>query len=108
MKQKLLYIEKDKNDSIIEFILFDLELKMIYDPYEEKNIINNEPIKNNPIDFEENQEMYEEYLTMYSSDNILNLSEKQFNVFLNFKSSYISKLKYHSFIKKYSLEEWLI
>ena len=108
LKQKILYIETDSNDSLSEFIIFDLESQIIYDPYEDKSISTDEPIKNNPISMKENEEMYEDYLTMYSSDNFLILNEHQFNCFINFKSSYISKLNYRSFIKKYSLEEWLI
>jgi hypothetical protein len=109
MGQKLLFIDcYNTVDSIDEFIIFDMIEGKIYDGFEEQSLKKNNPIKENPICKIKDENMYEDYLTLYNENGTYIINDQQFKIFLEFTSSHITSLKQSTFLKQYSLEEWLI
>ena len=106
---KLLLIDCfNKKDSIDEFILFDTDEEKIYDCFEEQSIKNNNHIIQNPISRYNDENMYEDYITLYDEAETYIISDQQFKTFSYFTQSHVASLKYSSFLKQHSLEEWLI
>jgi hypothetical protein len=108
MNQYYLYISwSDVSRKVTDCILFNLKDKKIYDANLVYDFKNGQKMID-CIDENYDQESYEEYLTYYPENNVIEISYLQYKKILDFHIKDIITTSADNFLNSLGLEEWLI
>jgi hypothetical protein len=109
MKQKYyLYLQYTK--SISDLIIYDIENKVVYNFYPNafSDIFNTFLFTKSKISYKIQPDEYEEYIRDYSESNVFEISKEKFIQLSNIRESEPTFSDTMEFVKKYSLEEYII
>ena len=109
MKHKYyLYLQYTK--SISDLIIYDMENKVVYNFYPNvfSDVFNTFLFTKNKISYQSDPDEYEEYVRDYLESDVIEISKEKFMQLSNIRESEETFSDTLLFIKKYSLEEYII
>jgi hypothetical protein len=109
MKQKYyLYLQHTK--SISDLIIYDIENKVVYNFYPNafNDVFNTFLYTKQKFSYQKNPDEYEEYIRDYLESDVVEISKEKFIQLSNIRESDPTFSDTMEFVKKYSLEEYII